>query len=432
MGLVDFIMVSQLGTEAQAAIVPAGIVLFTLIAFGFGVVSAVNTLVAQCHGRGETTAAAAYTWQGLWVSAGLGVAAVALWPLVPVVIGTAGHAPEVERMEIVYIQIGLLAVLPVVGAATVANFFNGIHRPMIGLWATLVANAFNVAANYALIFGHWGFPAMGIEGAAWATTISAGINFSVLALWFIRPSLNRAYAVLAGWRLQRERMARILKIGLPAGVHFAADISAFTVFTLWIVGHFGTQELAANNIMMKFFEVAIIPCAGMGIAVSSAVGKAIGEGDLGRARRFAHWGEGMSMVYLAVAAVFFLLAGQELVGVLADDKAVIERAQDLLLVMVLFIAFDATQMIYSSALRGAGDTLWPATITPIAAVVLMLGGGWVAMSYFPQFGAVGPWLALTVYVMLLAAAFMWRFIHGKWERIDLSEATPPDATVTAP
>lgn len=432
MGLVDFVMVSRLGTEAQAAIVPAGIVLFTFIAFGFGVVSAVNTLVAQCYGRGEPEAAAAYTWQGLWVSAGLGVVAVGLWPLVPGVIGTAGHAPEVERMEVVYIQIGLLAVFPVVGAATVANFFNGIHRPMIGLWATLIANTFNVAANYALIFGHWGFPAMGIEGAAWATTISAGINFSVTVLWFIRPSLNRAYAVLAGWRLQRDRMARALKIGLPAGVHFAADISAFTAFTLWIVGRFGTEELAANNIMMKFFEVAIIPCAGMAIAVSSAVGKAIGEGDLARARRFAHWGEGMGMVYLAVAGVFFLLTGPGLVGTLTDSPAVIDRARDLLLVMVMFIAFDATQMIYSSALRGAGDTLWPATVTPIAAVVLMLGGGWAAMTYIPQFGAVGPWLALTVYVMVLALAFVGRFVRGRWEHIDLSEAAPPVAAVTAP
>ena len=425
MGLVDFIMVSRLGTAAQAAIVPAGIVLFTVIAFGFGVVSAVNTLVAQCHGRDEPRAAAAYTWQGLWVSAALGVAGIALWPAVPGLIATAGHAPQVAQMEIVYIQIGLLGIFPVIGAAAVANFFNGIHRPMIGLWATLIANAFNIAANYALIFGHWGFPAMGIAGAAWATTLSAGINLAVLLGWFARPALRRSHAVLQGWRLQNPRLGRLLRIGLPAGVHFAADIAAFTAFTLWIIGKFGTAELAANNIVIKFFEVAIIPCAGMAIAVSSAVGKAIGEGNPGRARRFAHWGEGMAMGYLLLAAVFFLAAGPVLIGLLADDKVVVERAQDLLLVMVLFFAFDATQMIYSSALRGAGDTLWPAVFTPIAAVTVMLGGGWWAAVTFPQLGAVGPWLALTVYVVLLALAFVWRFVHGAWERIDLSENPEP-------
>lgn len=421
MGLVDFVMVSQLGTEAQAAIVPAGIALFSLIAFGFGLISAVNTLVAQCHGRGETAPSAAYTWQGLWAAAGIGAISLALWPLIPPIIATAGHAPTVTAMEVTYIQIGLIGVFPVIASAAVANFFNGIHRPMIGLWATIIANAFNVAANYALIFGHWGFPAMGIAGAAWATTASAGVNLLVLLIWWLRPSMNQAYAVVKGWRIDRTRMVRLLRIGTPAGVHFAADIVAFTAFTLWIVGRFGTAELAANNIVLKFFEVAVIPCVGLGIAVSSAVGKAIGEGDPQRARRFAHWGEGMGMIYLVIMAVLFLTVGPSLIDLLADDPAVIHRSQQLLLVVVLFMAFDATQVIYSSALRGAGDTLWPAVVAPVAAVVVMLGGGWCAAEYWPEAGAVGPWLALTAYVTVLAVAFVGRFVWGPWERIDLSE-----------
>lgn len=421
MGLVDFVMVSQLGTEAQAAIVPAGIALFAVIAFGFGLISAVNTLVAQCHGRGETAPAAAYTWQGLWAAAGIGVLSVALWPLIPAVIATAGHSPTVTAMEVVYIQIGLLGVLPVIAAAAVANFFNGIHRPMIGFWATLIANAFNIVANYALIFGHFGFPAMGIAGAAWATTASAGVNLLVLMLWWMRPSMNHAYAVVAGWRLDRARFGKLMKIGMPAGVHFAADIAAFTAFTLWIVGRFGTAELAANNIVLKFFEVAVIPCVGLGIAVSSAVGKAIGEGEPARARRFAHWGEGLGMIYLLFIAALFLTVGPTLIDLLADDPAVTHRARQLLLVVVLFMAFDATQVIYSSALRGAGDTLWPAVVAPVAAVTVMLGGGWCAAEYWPEAGAVGPWLALTGYVFVLAVAFAGRFLWGPWERIDLRD-----------
>lgn len=419
MGLVDFVMVSQLGTEAQAAIVPAGIVLFAIIAFGFGLVSAVNTLVAQCHGRGETAASAVYTWQGIWASAGIGLAAVILWPLIPGVIGTAGHAPAVAAMEVSYIQIGLIGVFPVVAAAAVANFFNGIHRPMIGLWATLIANVFNLVANYALIFGHFGFPAMGIAGAAWATTLGALVNLSVLMIWWARPRLNRTYAVLGGWRFDRIRMARLLRIGMPAGVHFAADIAAFTVFTLWIVGQFGTAELAANNIVIKFFEVALIPCVGLGIAVSSAVGKSIGEGDLLKARHYAHWGEALGMVYLLVIAGLFLLLGSMAIDLLADDPAVRQRAGQLLFVVVVFMAFSATQIIYSSALRGAGDTLWPAVVAPIAAAVVLLGGGWAAARYFPEAGVVGPWLALTGYDMVLAIAFVGRFVWGPWEGIEL-------------
>lgn len=422
MGLVDFIMVSQLGTDAQAAIVPAGIVLFAIIAFGFGLVSAVNTLVAQRHGRGETHACAAYTWQGIWAAAGIGLVSLLLWPIIPAVIATAGHTPQVAALEVSYIQIGLIGVFPVVAAATVAHFFNGIHRPMIGLWATLLANVVNLAANYALIFGHWGFPAMGIAGAAWATTFGACANLAVLMAWWARPSLNRSYAVLSHWRLDPARMKLMLKIGTPAGVHFAADIVAFTIFTLWIVGQFGTAELAANNIVLKFFEVAVIPCVGLGIAVSSAVGKAIGEEDLAKARRFAHWGEALGMVYLLLIAGLFLTAGPTWIDLLADDVQVERRALQLLAVLILFIAFDATQVMYSSALRGAGDTLWPAVVAPTAAVVVMLGGGWCAARFFPEAGAVGPWLALTGYVMVLAAAFAGRFVCGPWEGIKLEEA----------
>ncbi len=421
MGLVDFVMVSQLGTEAQAAILPAGIALFALISLGLGMMSAVNTLVSQCHGRGEMRAGAAYTWQGLWASAILGLLAAALWPLVPALIATTDHAPAVAAMETQYLQIGLISIFPVVAAAGVAHFFNGIHRPMVGLWATLIANAFNLLANYVLIFGHGGFPAMGIAGAAWATTASAGINLLVLWLWFLRPTADRIYATRSAWRWHPARMRRLLKIGLPAGVHFAGDITAFTVFTLYIVGQFGTAELAANNIMLKYFEVAIIPCAGMSIAVSAAVGKAIGEDDPRRARRFAHWGQVICLGYLLLAGTFFLLLGPTATRMLTQDAAVVARADQLLILMVVFVGFDGTQILYSGALRGAGDTLWPAVVAPVAAVVLMLGGGWYVSTSYPGWGVVGAWLAVTAYVMVLAAAFYLRFIRGRWEQIDLSE-----------
>ncbi len=418
MGLVDFIMVSQLGTEAQAAILPAGITLFTAIAFGMGTISAVNTLVAQHAGRRENLICTQYTWQGLWLSAGLGVGAVALWPVAPWLFEAAGHEPAVMAMEIPYVQIGLLGVGPILASVAVANFFNGIHRPMIGLWATVVSNVFNVAANYALIFGHLGFEAMGIAGAAWATTLASGVNLLVLAVWWVRPTMQRTYAVGSAWRFQKARMARLLRIGLPAGVHFSTDVGAFAVFTLWLIGRLGTTELAANNIAMKFWEIAIIPCVGIGMAVSSAVGRAIGEQRPDRARRFAHWGNGFGLAYLAVTAVGFLVWGHGLIATLTEDAQVAHRTWQLLCVAIIALGFDSVQIIYSSALRGAGDTFWPAVAAPVAAGVVLLGGGYGASVVWPQGGAVGPWLALGMHLLVLTLLWVPRFVRGRWETLD--------------
>ncbi len=424
MSLVDFVMVSQLGTEPQAAIVPAGITLFTFIAFGMGAMGAVNTLVAQHFGRGQKPACAAYTWQGLWVSLALGGSAVALWPTIPALFAWAGHGEGVAALETEYVQIGLLGVGPTVAAVGVANFFNGIHRPMIGLWATVLSNLFNVVANYALIFGKLGFPELGMAGAAWATTAASVVNLLVLVAWWVRPRLAREYGVFHGWRPHRAQLAKLLKLGLPIGVHFAADIATFALFTLWLIGRFGTTELAANNIALKCFEVAIIPCVGMGVAVSSAVGRAIGEGSTLRARRFARWGNGMGLGYLAVVSAVYVFAGPEIIALLTDDADVARRAWHLLIVAMVFQAFDCTQVVYSSALRGAGDTLWPAVATPIAAVVVLIGGGYGVSVLWPTGGAVGPWLALTAYVIVLAALYVVRFRGGAWERLDVTEPIP--------
>ncbi|MEM1446783.1 MAG: MATE family efflux transporter [Planctomycetota bacterium] len=419
---VDFVMVATLGTEAQAAIVPAGITLFVVIAFGMGVMAAVNTLVAQHFGRGTAegrVACAVATWQGLWVSLAVAIVALPLWFLAPWIFTSAGHEPAVAALESSYVQIGLLGVFPTVASVAVANFFNGIHRPMIGLWATVAANAFNVVANFALIFGMWGFPELGMDGAAWATMLAAWVNVAVLAAWWLRPSLRRSFELLRHVAPNRAMLGKLLKIGLPSGLHFTADIATFAVFTIWVVGRLGTIELAAHNVALKFLELSVIPCVGMAVAVSAAVGRSIGQGRGERAYRFAHWGMGLSAVFLTVMVGVFLLGGRTLVPWLSEDPEVTHRAMQLVLILCVCHYFDCAQIVYGSALRGAGDAVVPAIATAITAVVLMLGGGYALVELWPAGGARGPWLGLFAYVAMLAVFLVIRFERGGWERIDL-------------
>src|SRR5690606_12564221 len=131
MSFVDFIMVSQLGTEAQAAIMPAGMLLFCIVGFGMGMLSVVSTFVSQPLGRGRCADCSAYAWQGLWLRLAVAAALLPTWWLAPPLFEAVDHDPQVQAMEVVYVQVGLLGLFPMMGSLALANFFTGIHKPMV-------------------------------------------------------------------------------------------------------------------------------------------------------------------------------------------------------------------------------------------------------------------------------------------------------------
>ncbi len=427
MNFVDFIMVSRLGTEAQAAILPAGMSLFSVIAFGMGALTVTNTFVSQSLGRGEPRQCSSYTWQGIWLGLGLGLMLLPLYPLVPGFFEFVGHAPAVVEMERVYVQIGLLSVAPMLVGIAVTHFFNGIHRPAVGFWSMLVANVFNVAGNYALIFGNWGFAAMGVAGAAWATTLAAVVQTLIVVGWWLRPACHRAFDTRGSWRLHGGRLWKTLKIGTPIGLHFTVDIAAFTLFTLFLVGRFGTIQLAAHNLAFKLLEVSFMPTAGLGIALTAAVGKAIGRGQPRYARLVVRWGLAMALLYMCAIAVCFALLRHQMPWLLIDPSdpnaaTVAEWAATLLLFCAAFQVFDAMNLTFSGALRGAGDTAFPAFFSMALAGVVLVGGGYLIAAVKPQWGAAGPWAAATVYIVLVGLMLAFRWWWGPWERIDLLKA----------
>ncbi|QQE13802.1 MATE family efflux transporter [Planctomycetota bacterium] len=419
MGFVDFIMVSQLGTDAQAAIMPAGILLFCALSFGMGVVSVVNTYVAQNLGKGEKQECSAYAWQGIYIAMFIGVLGLPGWWLAGPFFEWVGHEPHVAEMEAVYVQIGVLGFGPAIGGIALSNFFNGIHKPVIGLWAMLIGNAFNIAANYALIFGKWGFPEMGIAGAAWGTLFAGILQLIVLFICFMLPWVRMEFGSAKRWMFSWRRVKEVVIVGAPAGVQFMMDIIAFTVFILFLVGRFGTEQLAASNLTFKCLEVSFMPVVGMGVALTAAIGKSIGEGRKHLARVQARWVCGMSVCYMSLIAVMLMLFNEQFAGLLSDDSEVIFWASRMLIICAIFQVFDAVGITYSSALRGAGDTFVPAVMMVIAAGGIFMGGGFMMVNWVPELQSLGPWYAATAYIMVLGAMFAIRFAWGSWERIDL-------------
>jgi len=429
MNYIDFLMVSQLGTEAQAAIMPAGMVLFCILAAAMGLFSAVSTFVSQSLGRNQLADCSAYVWQGLYLSLLGGIILLPTWWLMPVIFSIAGHDPQVQTLENDYAQIGVLGLAPTMATFALSNFYNGIHRPMVAFAAALVGNAFNIAANYALIFGHWGFEPMGVAGAAIATQLACVVQMVVMIGWMFTPYYIKQFHTLKTWKPDLQRIYKLVSVGASAGVHFMTDIVAWTIFTLYLVGQFGTTQLAAHNVTFKFLELSFMPTVGLGVALTAAVGKFIGAGRHDRARRVTRWALLYSLIYMGLIATGYVtlhvlvgrMGPEPFKSWMTQDPDVIVWTSKLLLFCAIFQLFDALAITHTSALRGAGDTHMPALISFILAATVFLGGGFIITRTFPQWGSLGAWGVGTFYICTVGLVFWARWVWGPWEKIRLHD-----------
>ena len=431
MGFIDFVMVSQLGTEAQAAISPATIFVFAGACLGMGAASSVQTFVSQADGRGDTRQAGAYVWQVLYICLLFAFVTPPLAAATPLWFGAlAGWAETpstVAQLEIDYIRIALWSMPFAVLCAGMNGFFNGVQRPMMPLWATIVSLGVNVVGNWLLIFGHLGFPEMGIAGAAVATVLSWAVR-ALLMLWIMLwPSFDRRYHTRRSFAFDWSKFKAIWRVGGPTAIQWVVDIGAWVVFLNMIMPPYGQVAMAASNVALQYMHLSFMPAIGIGMALCSQVGFAIGERRPERAIRKARVAMQLTGLYMGAIGLVFWLLGEPLMRLLSDDPAVIEIGRRVLIWAAVFQVFDAMGITYMNALRGAGDTFWPAVFVGFCCWVIFVGGGAMSPELLPQWGINGPWMFCTVYISILGIALWARWRLGSWRKIRLE-----DAAQTAP
>lgn len=424
MQFVDRFMVSRLGTNALAAILPAGFASFLPGGFAIGAMTSLNTFVSQSLGRGDRKACANYYWQAIYMGLVFFVVVVAvMWPLAPWLFKIMGQPAEVIEMEVIYLRIILYAqIIAVINWAS-SQFFMGIHRPIITMCASLCGQAVNVVANYVLIFGKFGFPRMGIAGAGWGTfigiSIAAGINMAV----FLSARVNRGFDSRRALAIHPGKMLNLLKVGLPAGFGLMVNVAFWGVILVGLVGRFGTDSLAATSAVLAFTSLSIMPVVGMGTALTAAVGKTIGHGKKDVAIKQTGVCLKVSLVYMGLVGICFFFFRHELMAFWTTDperdKGVIEAGSDILICAAVYQIFHAARTIYSGALRGAGDTIWLAIVSGVGAVVILWLGGAIMAAAFPSLGALGPWIAAALSIISVGLANRWRFESRRWMNIDL-------------
>jgi MATE family multidrug resistance protein len=431
-GFTDLAMVSRLGTEAAAALLPANLAIFVLIGLGMGGASAVNTFASQSLGRGRPTDGALYAVQSILISLVFGLAALPLIPFVPGVIAWFGHAPEVLRLETEYASIGLLSVAPSVGAVALGYYFIGIHQPRISMYASLFEVVANFAGNYVLIFGKFGFPELGVAGCAWSTVLASSSRIGLMLLWFWTARFRREFGTGRALRIDMPKMVGLVRVGWPVGVSFALEIVCWTVFTNVLVGRFGTVHLAANNFVFQYLHISFMPAVGIGMALSAVVGKAVGQGDYRLAAHRSHLGTALCVGWMGTCGTAFLVFREPLMSLWTDDAEVISLGMKLMICCAIFQVFDGLGIASTSALRGAGDTFRPGLYNALYSWVVMILGGWLVTRLAPQWTSVGPWVMASAFIILVALTLWIRFLRGSWKKIDLfGEGQPTGDAVAA-
>ncbi len=432
---VDRMFLTWYSPEAVAASMPAGILNFTLVALFQGTAAYVNTFVAQYYGAGRPERIGPAMWQGIYVALAGGIVIVALLPLSEAFIRSFGHDPKVQEYELTYFRIlSLGAVAPTLTHA-VGSFLTGRGRTWPIMWATLLATGVNLVLDYAMIFGRWGFPEMGVAGAAIATVIAGLTGLLFQAVLVFNPAADRVYHTLRGWRPDLALLRRLLRYGLPSGVQFFIDMFGFSLFIL-LMGRLGTTSLAATNIAFNINTLAFMPMIGVGIAVSVLVGQALGKDRPDLAERSVYSAAHLTFLYMALLAALYVLVPGLFVAPFAAraDAGNFSEIRHIAVMALRFVAvyslFDSLNLVFSSALKGAGDTRYIMFVIAGASAFVLVLPAYVALVMLDANVFVG-WAIASAYVVVMGLAFLARFLTGKWKAMRVIEPAVVEPVVAA-
>ena len=418
MNAVDTLMVAQLGREYIAAIVPASILNGVIVAFFVGVVSCVSTFVGQSYGREDYRECSRFAWQGIYVALIIAIGVLVLWSFTPLIFRLAGHEPRVQELESLYFRYRLFGVGGAIMSVALGAFFQATGRPAVPMLATILANIVNLVGCYALIFGKFGFPKLGLAGSAIASNVAAWLCALMMLVLFLSKEYKAIYHTWTTWKWDGPRARQFFSVGWPAGLSLGLDTASWAVFIGLIIGRFGTDCLAAGSIVGVIMLGSFMPTVGLGIAVTALVGQWIGRRKPERAITRYKAALKLGAAYMTVMGVLFVLFRHELVGFFRSEPEIVELGGKFLIFGAAFQFLNAIGIVTSGALKGAGDTKWPLMAGIAAAWGIFLPLGYV-LSTYTTLGVFGGWLGATVYIYLLGAALFWRFISGKWQRINL-------------
>jgi MATE family multidrug resistance protein len=408
MGIVDTIMVGRLGPEAIGAVGISSAAYYAPALFGIGILLGLDTVVSQAWGRRDFEVCHRWLAQGVYLVvsytpfAMLGIAAV------PLLFHRFGINPAVAGDAAVYLRILNLGTLPLLIYAAFRRYLQGVGRVRPVTFTLVSANLINWAGNWALIYGHFGLPAMGLKGSAVSTCLARIYMAVVLVFFAWQHERRRGHPLFAHWPLPHwQQLRALVALGAPAAGQIVLEVGAFGVATL-MVGRLTAESLAAHQIVLNCASTTFMVPLGMSAAAAVAVGHAIGAGDLPRARRAGWLALASGAGFMALAACAFLLLPRPLLHIYTQDETVVLLGTRLLMLAAAFQIFDGIQTVATGALRGAGETRQPMFVNLCGYWFFGLPLGY-ALCFHAQRGVFGIWVGLTISLVVIAVYLLWQW-----------------------
>jgi len=426
---VDRLFLTWYSREAVAGAVMGLIATWAVIGVFLGTGEYLTTFVAQYFGAGRRDRIGPVVWQGVYFSLGAGLLAAALSPLAGPVFARAGHEPLVQVYEAAYSRILMLGAFPIVLMATLSTFFAGRGRTKVVLWVNVLATAVNATLDYLWIFGHGGFQRWGVAGAAWATVTSQAAGSAVYLALMLRGA-HRAQFNTASARLRPRLLSRFLRFGLPTGLQYSLELLAFAIFLL-IMGRISTNGLAASGIAFNLNMIVFMPLLGLGVGVSSLVGRHLGANRPEVAERTTWSALWMGLGYMTLCGALYVLLPRLLLApyVAGADPATFAEVEPVIVVLLRFVAlysiFDTMNVVCASGLKGAGDTFYPLAASVTLSWVVMLVPSYL-LCVVGGAGIYTAWATCSVYVAALGLLMLSRFRAGRWKALRVIEPTVTD------
>jgi len=415
--VVDAMFLGRLGTTPLAALGIATVYYYALLVLFMGLMRNSIAFVGRAWGAGQPDRIgpilAQYQWLALLgLPVVLGFTATFEW-----VTAALNIPPQITEAAQGYLRVRVWDVpfaLTVILYSSLYQSLGNSTFPMLVQWAVV---GVNIVLTYLFVFGRFGFPALGMAGAALGTALSqASGALLIVASAHLGPLRSKCRLRLIG-APRRGLLREIVSVGLPQGLGDFVEVTAYLGFFL-IIGRMGEHSLAANNIGMQATHFLFMPGFAAGIAAASYMGRLIGAGAPAHAATALRRTLTMGMAYMFVLGVGLWFSGEAIARLFTSDPVVIELAGLVFKVMAFYQAFDALGIITRSALGGAGDTLVPAALLAGLALTVLYPASWI-LSRTIEPGVVGAWIGAALFIAVLGFVLYWRFRQGAWRQVVL-------------
>jgi putative MATE family efflux protein len=416
--LVDTAMVGRLGAYALAAAGLAGIAVWMIVATLFDVGIGAQAVVARRIGERNTSGAGEVCNAALFLTLCVGpIVAILGFFLGEYLIPLLTKDPDVLPACTSYYRIRILEALPFMLIGSGRGFFDGIGHTRVYMRVIVISNILNVILNYVLIFGHFGFPRLEVTGAAMGSTISIYTGALIMLFMMTRRRYRKPYGIPHVWAWRGATLRTMVRLSSSASARVFLALAGFTLF-LVIIGRLGTVELAVSHMVINISMLSWMPGIGMGIAVTTIVGRHLGAGEPHLARAYSWEGVRIAWCSMAFLGLLFFVIPEPILRIFTNDPEVIALGAPVLRILGISQFVDPFNVVLQGALQGAGKTFFVMASEVAVIWLIMLPLTWLLAITF-EWGYLGAWTAFLSFIFGLVILVVSKFQTRGWEHTKL-------------